>query len=117
VLEAILKELLGSVPGASAAIFLDGDGEAIAHAGDTIRDIRLQGAWKEIHLDRIKEITNRLGLGNVQAVLFSLEEGNELMAPVDNDYCLVLFLSSYTDVRTAMSGLMKAVKRIKEDIA
>ncbi len=115
-LNAILLGLVKAVPGASAAIFLDGEGETIAHAGDGVADIRLQGAWKEIHLDRIKEITQRLGLGAVQAVLFSLDQGTELMAPVEKDYCLVLFLSAYADVRTAMEELKKALVLIKEDI-
>jgi predicted regulator of Ras-like GTPase activity (Roadblock/LC7/MglB family) len=117
VLDQILKDLISSVQGASAAIFLDGDGEAIAHAGQTSRDIKLLGAWKEIHLDRIKEITNRLGLGTVSAVLFSLDEGNELIAPVMEDYCLILFMSSYTDIRLAMQELPQAIERIKKDIA
>ncbi len=116
-LDQILRDLISSVNGASAAIFVDGDGEAIAQAGHTSQDIRLLGAWKEIHLDRIKEIAGRLGLGGVHAVLFSLDEGNELIAPVMEDYCLILFMSSYTDIRSAMQELPKAVERLKNDIA
>ncbi len=116
-LDQILSDLITSVQGASAAIFVDGDGEAIAQAGQTSQDIKLLGAWKEIHLDRIKDITNRLGLGSVHAVLFSLDEGNELIAPVMDDYCLILFMSSYTDIRTAMQELPRAVQLLKKDIA
>ncbi len=116
-LENILNDLVASVQGASASIFLDGDGEAIVQAGDMTRDIKLLGAWKEIHLDRIKEITGRLGLGTVQAVLFSLDEGNELIAPIEPDYSLLLFMSSFADVRQAMTELMKAIDLLKKDIA
>jgi predicted regulator of Ras-like GTPase activity (Roadblock/LC7/MglB family) len=117
VLDEILKDLVSAVKGASAAIFLDGDGEAIAHAGEMGRDIKLLGAWKEIHLDSIKEITDRLGLGNVHAVLFSLDEGNELVAPVVEDYSLILFMSSYADIRQAMQELPKTIELLKKDIA
>ncbi len=116
-LDKILNDLVASVQGASAAIFLDGDGETIAQVGQMSQDIRLLGAWKEIHLDRIKEITKRLGLGTVNAVLFSLDEGNELIAPVMDDYCLILFMSSYTDIRLAMQELPLAVELLKQDIA
>ena len=116
-LETILRDLIAKVPGASAAIFLDGDGEAVIQAGNLVQDIKLLGAWKEIHLDRIKEITNRLGLGSVQAVLFSLDEGNELLAPVAQEYCLLLFMSPYTDIRTAMAGLREATELLRMDIA
>ncbi len=119
-LDQILNDLIDSVKGASAAIFVDGDGEAIVEAGsvqgDPRKDIRLLGAWKEIHLDRIKDIAGRLGLGAVQAVLFSLDEGNELILPVAPDYCLILFMSSFADIRQAMNEAAKAIERLKKDI-
>jgi predicted regulator of Ras-like GTPase activity (Roadblock/LC7/MglB family) len=116
VLDQILKDLISAVKGASAAIFVDGDGEAIVQAGDSQKDIRLLGAWKELHLDRIKEITTQLGLGSVRAVLFSLDEGNELIAPVGTDYCLVLFMSCYSDIRQAIAAMMKAIDLLNKEI-
>jgi len=116
VLDQILNDLISAVKGASAAIFVDGDGEAIVQAGDSKNDIKLLGAWKEIHLDRIKEITDRLGLGSVQAVLFSLDEGNELIVPVGPDYCLIVFMSSYSDIRQALAETMRAIELLKKDI-
>ena len=116
-LQQILGDLVASVRGASAALFVDGDGEAIVEAGEPEKDIKLLGAWKEIHLDRIKEITGRLGLGSVNAVLFSLDEGNELIAPVEPDYCVILFMSPYADLRGAMSELTKTIALLQKDIA
>ena len=115
-LDQILNDLISAVKGASATIFVDGDGEAIVQAGDSQRDIRLLGAWKEIHLDRIKAITTQLGLGSVQAVLFSLDEGNEVIAPVGTDYCLILFMSSYSDIRQALLEMMKTIELLKKEI-
>lgn len=115
-MEQILNDLINTVRGASAAIFVDGDGEAIIQAGETKTDIRLLGAWKEIHLDRIKEIANRLGLGSVKAVLFSLDEGNELIVPVGSDYCMILFMSSYADIRQALLELDRSIELLKKDI-
>lgn len=112
----ILENLLASTPGAKATIFLDTDGESIGQAGDTSIDIKLLGAWKEIHLDQIKDISGRLGLGSVHAVLFSLDEGNELIAPVAGEYCLLLFLSAYADIHLAIAALKKAVELLKKDI-
>ena len=112
----ILEELVSSIQGAQAVIFLDGDGEAIAHAGNTAMDIKLSGAWKEIQLDHIKDIAGRLGLGNVRAVLFSLDEGNELIVPVAEEYCLLFFLSAYANIQEAMNGLKKAIELLKKEI-
>jgi len=112
----ILTDLLAAAPGSKATVFLDNEGESIAHAGDGSIDVRLLGAWKEIHLDHIKDISNRLGMGNVDAVLFSLDAGNELIAPVGGEYCLLLLLSPYADLREAMIALKKAVERLKQEI-
>jgi predicted regulator of Ras-like GTPase activity (Roadblock/LC7/MglB family) len=116
VIDQILGDLVSSVKGAQAAIFLDGDGEAISQAGDMAVDLRLIGAWKEIQLDRIKEISRRVGLGEIHAVLYSLDEGNELVAPVSREYCLLLFLSAYADITEAMGGIKRTIERLKKDI-
>ncbi len=112
----ILEELISSVKGARAVIFLDTDGESIAMAGDSSVDMKLTGAWKEIHLDHIKEISGRLGMGSVHAVLFSLDDGNELIAPVAGEYCLLLFLSAFSNLQEAMAALKTAIERLKKDI-
>ncbi|MFA5072809.1 MAG: roadblock/LC7 domain-containing protein [Nitrospirota bacterium] len=112
----ILKDLLASVPGARAVIFLDGDGETIAQTGEAIGDVKLIGAWKEIQFDRIKTIAGRLGFGKVEAVLFSREDGNELVVPVAEEYCLLLFLSAYANIQDAMTELSHAIALLKQDI-
>jgi hypothetical protein len=50
-------------------------------------------------------------------VLFSLDQGNELMVPIEQEYCLVLFLSAFADLRAAMTQLQKSIELIKKDIA
>ncbi len=112
----ILQNVISSVRGARAAIFLDGEGEAIAVAGEHANDMKLLGAWKEIHLDHIRDIAKRLGLGSVHAVLFSLDEGNELIVPVAGDYCLLIFLSSYAHVQDAMAGVKAAVELLQKEV-
>ncbi len=114
--DKILEDVLSSVSGARAAIFLDGDGETVALAGDPDVDMRFRGAWKEIHLDHIREISKRLGHGNVHAVLFSHDQGNELMVEVSGEYCLLLFLSSYAHIRDAMKGITAAVELLKKEV-
>ncbi len=115
-IEDILKNLLAAIRGSSAVIFLDGDGEFIAQAGSTDQDIKFLGAWKEIHFDQIKDITKRLGLGTVKAVLFSHDQGNEFLMPVSTEYCVLLFMSAYADIRTAQDELAKAVELLRKDI-
>jgi predicted regulator of Ras-like GTPase activity (Roadblock/LC7/MglB family) len=115
-IKRILDDLVAEGNGVQAAIFLDGEGETIAQSGDRNFDVQLIGAWKEIHLDRIRDISKRLKFGEVHAVFFSLDKGKELAVPVVDDYCLVLLLSVYADFRDALKRAGRAAERLKKDI-
>ena len=112
----ILKDVLSTVSGAQAAVFLDGEGESIAQAGDDAVDVKMLGAWKEIHLDHMRDIANRLGLGKVQAALFSHDAGVELVMPVSGDYCLTVLLSGNAHPRQAMAQIRTAVELLKREV-
>jgi hypothetical protein len=71
VLDKILQDVITNVGGARAAIFLDGEGESIAQFGHYSRDVKLLGAWKEIHLDHIRDIAKRLGRKRSCSAIFS----------------------------------------------
>ena len=115
-IKQILDDLVAAVQGAQAAIFLDDEGETISQSGDKNFDVQLIGAWKEIELDRIKDISKRHKLGEVQAVLFSLDQINELVVPVADEYCLLLLLSAYANIQDAMAGVKNTIERLKENI-
>jgi len=115
-LDKILQDMLSTVSGARAAIFLDDEGESIAESGHYDGDVKLLGAWKEIHLDHVRDIAKRLELGCVHAVLFSHDDGNELIVPVAGEYCLLVFLSAYTHVQDALTGIKSAAELLKKEI-
>lgn len=115
-IQQILDELIASLPGSRAVVFLDSEGETISQSGDYGGDLKLLGAWKELHFDHIREIAERLGLGTVNAVLFSLEEGIELIVPVAENYCVLLLLSAFANVQDAIASLKITVQRLRKDI-
>ena len=79
--------------------------------------MRLVGTWKELALDQLKAITTgRLGLGGIQAVLFSKDEGNELLVPIGEDYCLLLFLSAFANLQVSLAKLKDTMKLLEKDI-
>lgn len=115
-IKEILDDLVVSVNGAQAALFLDGDGEAISQSGAKDLDLQLTGAWKEIQLDRIKDLSKNLGLGNVQAVMYSLDQRNELVIPVEDEYCLLLVLSAYATIQESLHRAKSDIERLKTEI-
>ena len=116
-IKRILDDLISEGNGIRAAIFLDGEGETIVQSGGHDADVQLIGAWKEIQLDRIKDISKRLKFGEVHAVLFSLDQGKELVVPVVDEYCLVLILSVASDFRDALKRAGSAIEQLKKDIS
>jgi predicted regulator of Ras-like GTPase activity (Roadblock/LC7/MglB family) len=116
-IKQILDDLVAEGNGIQAAIFLDGEGETIVQSGERNVDVQLIGAWKEIQLDRIKDISKRLKFGEVRAVLFLLDQGKELVVPVVDEYCLVLLLSITADFRDSLNRVRNAVELLKKDIS
>jgi hypothetical protein len=49
-------------------------------------------------------------------VLFSLDQLNELVVPVVDEYCLLLLLSAYASVQEAMTGVKNTIERLKVEI-
>jgi hypothetical protein len=49
-------------------------------------------------------------------VLFSHDEGNELIVPVSGEYCLLVFLSSYAYVQNALKGIKSAADLLRKEI-
>ena len=115
-IKEILDDLVASVNGAQAALFLDGDGEAISQSGVQDIDLRLTGAWKEIQLDRIKDISKNLGLGKVHAVMNSVDQRNELVIPVEDEYCILLILSAYATIQESLHGAKSSLEQLKIEI-
>ena len=115
-LDKILDGIVTTVQGTRGVILLDGEGESIAQAGDRTVDMKLLGAWKEIHLDHVREIAGRLNMGAVRAVLFSVDEGNELMVPVSGEYCLLLLLSAYAPLQDVLAGLQPALEGLRKEV-
>ncbi len=115
-IKQILDDLVAAEKGVQAAIFLDGEGETISQSGDRDIDLQLIGAWKEIQLDRIKDICRRLRFGEVRSVLYTLDQRSELVIPVEDEYCLLIFLSMYANFHVVLKEARNTIERLKKDI-
>ena len=49
-------------------------------------------------------------------MLFSLDQGNELVIPVADEYCLLLFLSAYANIQDAMKEARSAIERLRKEL-
>jgi len=117
-LQEIVNQLVASTPGALAAILADWEGEAVVIAtrrgGDY--EIKFIGAHHGLLLDRSRELTRRLMIGEPREICFQARDFNILTAPVNKEYYLVLTLEARVHPVLARPRFYEAVREIRHDI-
>ena len=100
--QTILTELVKGVHGATGAILADWEGEAVAQycpSGDEY-DLKVLGAHKGIILNRMREVHNTLGAGELLETVITSAAQHVLVGAVGPEYVLVMSLE-----REALLGL------------
>jgi predicted regulator of Ras-like GTPase activity (Roadblock/LC7/MglB family) len=121
-LRQILEELVKGLPGATAAVLADWEGEAVAAfcAGrgseEEEYNIRFVGAHHGIILTRAREMIARLAQGEARELVFSHQYLRVLTVPVNHEYYVVLTLEARAWPFLARSALRRAVAAIEAEI-
>lgn len=113
----ILAELVGSIPGAIGAVFLDWEGEAVdqfAHV--PTMDILLEGAHWGVVLRMVHGLTRKHGWGDVKMILLQGHGHEIIIRPVTREYCVVLTMRSGTHTASALEALERITERILEEM-
>jgi len=110
--------MLESVPGSLGAIIADWEGEAVDQVAvlDDY-DIKILGAHKGIILTRLREALDRVDGGELEEILVRSDQSNTLVAPVTEDYFLVLALTPEAMLGRASFELRRCVSLLRKDIA
>lgn len=114
----ILNRMLEQIPGALGAIIADWEGEAVdqvARMDDY--DIKVLGAHKGIILSQLREALDRVDAGELEEILIRSDNSNTLVAPVTEDYFLVLTLSPEAMLGRASFELRRCAAQLREEIA
>ncbi|WP_303721407.1 roadblock/LC7 domain-containing protein [Malonomonas rubra] len=91
--KSLLNRLLEDIPGALGAIIIDWEGEAVDHvARMEDYDIKVFGAHNGIILQLLRDAMARIDCGVLQEVLIRTGENKTLLAPLTDEYFLVLTL-------------------------
>lgn len=91
--QALLDELIRSVPGAQAALLLDALGERVVEAGERDYRHRLIGAYQGIALNRAREASARHDVGMICYLLGRYRCGTLILRPLKDGYYLVVSLA------------------------
>ncbi len=114
--KSLLNRLLEDIPGALGAIIIDWEGEAVdqvARIGD--EDIKLLGAHKGIILNLLRDVLTRVDGGEFEELVIRTDRGKTLLAPLSDDYYLVLNLGVESIAARAAFKLRRCIEELRPE--
>jgi predicted regulator of Ras-like GTPase activity (Roadblock/LC7/MglB family) len=121
-----LAELVSRVPGATGAILVDSDGEAVvvyaapgqrAPDGYTAEErVKLIGAYHMIALRDAEQLSAGFGYGPTKYLVHRYEMGTVVTKPLSGGYALMLVLQGESYVGQGLLHLSRAGKIVSEDL-
>lgn len=116
--KALLKELVSSVEGATGAIFLDSEGEAVQWYSDQDDErLQLRGAYIMVALRGFRDSAARLMLGSIRYLVLEYESASFIVQEIDRGYFVVLELESSANIGQAIYRTQPVVARLRREIA
>jgi predicted regulator of Ras-like GTPase activity (Roadblock/LC7/MglB family) len=112
----ILERLVDTVPGATAALLLDGEGELVVAAGRVDERHRLMGAVGGISLGVARRVAARQGAGPLRHLVFRHEGGSVVLRPLKDGYYLVVSLGPGALVPRGVRHTEDAQRQLDEEI-
>lgn len=112
--KALLKELVESVQGASGAMLLESDGEAVQwYTEMEVERLRLRGAYIALVLQGGSRAITRAELGDTGCTILQYDGASFLGQQVERDYFLVLELDSSANMGQAIHRIQPTVASIR----
>lgn len=116
--KSILQDLVQSTPGATGAILIDWEGEAVelySPATDEF-DVKIIGAHQNIIFNRIREIRLRVPTQTVRDTVITTDRHHLILCAVGDDYALVTTLERHSLVGRALVRVQQAVRLLEKEI-
>jgi len=115
--KTILVNLMDSVPGATGAILVDWEGEAVEQSClYDIFDLKVVGAHKSILMNLLKEAHQSMGSGEIRHMVITTERQHYLTGSVGAEYSLVMTLDRSATVGLAIRHFKFAIDRMYKEI-
>ena len=114
--KSLLSRLLEDIPGALGAIIIDWEGEAVDQVTRTDEyDIKVLGAHSGIILSLLQEALSRTDSGHLEEVMINTGQNKTLMAPLTEDYLLILQLGTKAIVARAAYKMHHCVDELRSE--
>lgn len=114
--KTVLNRLLDDVPGAQGVIIIDWEGEAVDLAARIDEyEIKVLGAHQGIILNLIRTALKRLEGGTLEQVVIRTSTNRALIAPLTEDYLLILYLGPQAIVPRAAHQVQRCVASLRHE--
>lgn len=115
---SLLNELVEGVEGASGAILVAVDGEAVGwSASDESERLRLRCAYVAVVMQTFRAASGRAGLGHLQRLVVEYQGATLIAQEIDIDCSVILELKCGASVSRAIYRVQNAVAKLREEIA
>lgn len=116
--KAILHDLVEATAGATAAILIDWEGEAVELYSPAANDfdIKILGAHQNIIFNRIREIRQRVPSQTICNTVITTDRQHLILGAIGDDYTLVTTLERNALVGRALVGVQRAIKLLEKEI-
>jgi predicted regulator of Ras-like GTPase activity (Roadblock/LC7/MglB family) len=116
--EAILQELVSDVEGATGAILLDADGEAVIwYTPGSSERLRLRAAYIAVAVQSCRLSSARLGIGPVTEMIIQYDGAQLVVKELEEGYFFVLELNSSANLGQALKRVQPAVASLRREMA
>jgi predicted regulator of Ras-like GTPase activity (Roadblock/LC7/MglB family) len=116
--KSILQDLVESTVGATGAILIDWEGEAVEFFSLAANefDIKILGAHQNIIFNRIREIRQRIPSQAISNTVITTDQQHLILGAIGDDYTLVTTLERDALVGRALVNLLGAIKLLEKEI-
>jgi predicted regulator of Ras-like GTPase activity (Roadblock/LC7/MglB family) len=115
---AMLKELVSSVEGATGALVLEADGEAVQwYAINDADRMRLRAAYIAVAMQAARASAARLNLSDIGYVVLEYDGASFILQELDRNYFLALELELSANIGQAIYRIRPAVANLRRAIA
>jgi predicted regulator of Ras-like GTPase activity (Roadblock/LC7/MglB family) len=115
--ESLLNELIATVEGATGAIIVAGDGEAIQWcATSEVERLRLRGAYIAVVMHTFRTAASRASLGTLKHFVVNYDGASLVAYEIDDDCCVVLELRPREVLGRVIYQLREAAKKLRDEI-
>jgi predicted regulator of Ras-like GTPase activity (Roadblock/LC7/MglB family) len=117
-LDLLLKELVSSVEGATGAIILADDGEAVQwySLSNGSERLRLRAAYVAVVMRAFRGSASRAGLGSLLNLVVEYDGANLVAQEIDDDCLVVLELRVGTNIGHAIYRVQTSRDRLRHEI-